>query len=273
MSDDFKVMLRSLYDRGILSKQTFLEVVGETDFSQERERRNAEKQRGDDKTFYPPIIQNLEQHPNDVNNKEEVPSKIEDEEKDASPDKKGPEKRNYNQSLLENAECPKCGEVFDFESEKEVAVETIECPNCEYHVSKKEILNVSEQEQEYEEAPYNKISELPDNIKNVMSNTLQKVWMDVFNDAYPQGEDYARKVAWSVIKKIARKNKKGKWVKKRNTAELDDIVISAVKDITPDETTLDDVYKMKKIEFLEKKQELLNKLFNKEDNNEDTAER
>ena len=211
MTDDFKTMLRSVYDRGGISKRTFVETVGETSYNEERDRRKAEKANGDEKTFYPPVIQNMEQHENDPDGKKEDETKIENEEKDASPDKKGPEAKNYTNS-----------------------------------------------------------SELPNEVKDFMSATLQDVWMGVFNGSSKEGPEYASNFAWEVVCKIANKNKSGKWIKKKDKTSMSDLVVSAVNEVEIPETTLDDVYKMKKIEFLDKKQDLINKLFNKEDKNENT---
>jgi len=172
MTDDYKTMLRSLYDRGVLSKQTFVEVVGETSYAEEKDRRMQEDVNGDNKIFYPPVIQNMEQDYNDPDGKETPDSKIEDEEKDASPDKKGPEAKNYTNS-----------------------------------------------------------SQLPADVKDYMSTTLQNVWMGVFNDAVSKGEEYALNIAWAVIGKIAKPNKDGKWTKKKSKASMDDLVISAVQEI------------------------------------------
>jgi len=202
MTDDYKTMLRSLYDRGVLSKQTFVEVVGETSYSEEKDRRSQEATKGDNKIFYPPVIQNMEQHPNDLNGK---PNK-EVDEKEVTPDKKGPEAKNYTNA-----------------------------------------------------------NELPSDVKDFMSATLQNIWLGVFNGASQEGTEYASNFAWEVISKLAKKNDKGKWIKKKDKTSINDLVVSAVNEVEIPETTLDDVYKMKKIEFLEKKQELLNKLFNKED--------
>jgi len=215
MSEEYKTLLRSLYDRGTLSKQTFVELVGEINYKEERDRRIKETKLGDTKTFYPPVIQNLEQHPDDVDNNDNI------DDEDLPEDKKGLESRNYNNAI---------------------------------------------KDKELEKAPYNKLSDLPSNVLDVMSKSLANIWMKVFNDAYSEGEDYARKVAWSVIKKIATKNSDGKWIKKKSKGSIEDLVTSAVKDLEYNDTTLDDVYKMKKIEFLDKKQELLSKLFSKENN-------
>jgi len=103
MTDDYKVMLRSLYDRGVLSKQTFVEVVGETGYNEERDRRLQEEKNDDNEIFYPPVIQNMEQHPNDPEG-EAVPD-VDKDEKEITPDKQGPEAKNYNQSIFATNEA------------------------------------------------------------------------------------------------------------------------------------------------------------------------
>jgi len=66
--------------------------------------------------------------------------------------------------------------------------------------------------------PYKKISELPDTVK-VLPIQAQKMWMRVFNRAIHNpkyNEETAFKVAWSVVKQFYKKNKDGKWVKRKN---------------------------------------------------------
>ena len=163
MTDEYKTLLRSLYDRGTLSKQTFVELVGDVNYKEERDRRVKEDKNDDDVTFYPPVIQNLEQHP-DVTNENEIDN-INDET--VPDDKKGPEAKNFNSASKEST-------------------------------------------------PYNKVSELPDEITEVMSKSLSQTWMEVFNDSVSDNDNEdAIEVAWSVIQKIASKNTDGKWVKKR----------------------------------------------------------
>lgn len=62
-------------------------------------------------------------------------------------------------------------------------------------------------------APYDKNSDLPDSVK-VLPEDAKSLWREVFNKSYSKGEDYARKVAWTVVKKSYKKNKDGNWVKK-----------------------------------------------------------
>jgi len=74
--------------------------------------------------------------------------------------------------------------------------------------------DIAKERKEYEEAPYNKISDLPKSVK-VLPAEGQQLWMQVFNENYKdKGEDEARKIAWSVVKQQYEKDKDGNWVKK-----------------------------------------------------------
>lgn len=61
ISDDFRKQLTEMYDRGVISKQTYVEVAGERDFFVEMARRSYEKDEIDD-VMYPPVIENEEQY-------------------------------------------------------------------------------------------------------------------------------------------------------------------------------------------------------------------
>jgi hypothetical protein len=103
ITDSIKEHLRSMYDRGLVSKQTYAEVAGENVyFDVEVERRKKETENNLDKHMYPPIIQNQEGRGFDI---EGQPIQIGPTPKDTSPekkakedvpsDKKGIEKKNY----------------------------------------------------------------------------------------------------------------------------------------------------------------------------------
>jgi len=68
----------------------------------------------------------------------------------------------------------------------------------------------------YIEAPYDKNSDLPDNVKNPLPSAAQTIWRNVFNQSIANGdtEEVARKKAWAAVKKGYKKNKDGDWVKK-----------------------------------------------------------
>lgn len=89
---EVRLLLRSMYDRGVLSKRTFTEVVGEVDFDIEVERRKKENTDNLDDIMEPPVIQN---------NGETEESK-KDTQDNENENKSGPEKKDFNQSSLED---------------------------------------------------------------------------------------------------------------------------------------------------------------------------
>lgn len=93
-SEEFLTNVRSLYDRGCLSKKTYAELVGQVDFETEIYRREKESKSGVDYIMYPQLTQNNEDKGIDIQGKNpnsENPDDIPD-------DKKGIEKQNYNMS-------------------------------------------------------------------------------------------------------------------------------------------------------------------------------
>jgi len=127
LSDDGKSLLRSVYDRGGLSKETFVELVGDVDYAVEVERRKNENKRHENVTMYPPVIQNQEQ----TVGPDESPSTPGVQ---PTSTKTGPEAKNFNQSF-ENTKCPYCEAIFDFESQQEIAIGVVQCPECEKAIS------------------------------------------------------------------------------------------------------------------------------------------
>jgi cation transport regulator len=74
-------------------------------------------------------------------------------------------------------------------------------------------------------APYRTVSELPERVKDNLPKDAQDIYKEAFNNAYKQfkdpskrryggdREEAAHRVAWSAVKKVYKKNKKGDWVK------------------------------------------------------------
>ncbi len=88
-SIDDKDFIKSLYDRGLISKRTMLELGISIDLDEEVERRKDEQSKGLDEkdypsTMYPPIVQNQPTDAGTDPNGEKV-----------TPDKKGPEAKNF----------------------------------------------------------------------------------------------------------------------------------------------------------------------------------
>lgn len=75
--------------------------------------------------------------------------------------------------------------------------------------------------------PYDRVSELPESVKNVLPSHAQSIYKEAFNSAWEQydtaserrgddtREETAHQVAWGAVKHDYRKGDGGKWVKKR----------------------------------------------------------
>jgi len=75
--------------------------------------------------------------------------------------------------------------------------------------------------------PYKTISNLPENVKNVLPKHAQEIYQQAFNSAWDEydepeerrgdssREETAHRVAWSAVKKVYEKNEAtGKWQRK-----------------------------------------------------------
>jgi cation transport regulator len=175
ITDSLRDHFRSAYDRGLLSKRTYTEVIGDFDIDIEIKRRNFETEEGLEKTMYPPIITNQEDRGLDtIKNKDVIP-----------PDKLGPEAKNYKSSFSIQEIEPYDGTETEF-------VEALQ-----------------EFSKIYEEAPYQTNKDLPTSVKKY-SKEAQNVFREAFNNAlkYYKDEIKAFKVAWKILKQIINKEKK-----------------------------------------------------------------
>lgn len=176
ITDSLRDHFRSAYDRGLLSKRTYTEVIGDFDLDIEIKRRNTETEEKLEEKLYPPVTVNNEDKGIDLikNN----PKKTET----IPPDKIGPEKKNFKSSITE---------IEPYEGSDTEFIEALHDFNAEY-----------------EEAPYKKNSDLPLAVKKY-SKEAQTAFREAFNNALEQYKDEAKafKVAWSVLKKIVNKEK------------------------------------------------------------------
>ena len=64
--------------------------------------------------------------------------------------------------------------------------------------------------------PYDKLSDLPDSVKDNLPHHAQEIFKEAFNSASEEyvEEETAFKVAWSAVKKKYEKNDDDKWVEK-----------------------------------------------------------
>jgi hypothetical protein len=87
--------LRSGYDRGVLSYESYIDVLG-LDYNTEKERRIKEAKSGEEEIFYPRIITNQEDKGIDIVTKKPKNEKNEDQNKN------GPEKNNFKNAEIIN---------------------------------------------------------------------------------------------------------------------------------------------------------------------------
>ena len=108
ISDSLRDHLRSMYDRGVLSKQTYSEVVGEIDFDIEVVRRGNETKDNLDKKMYPPVVDNREGVGIDLDGEDpklkiiapqpKLPPRTSPANPKVPVSKQGPEKKNFKGS-------------------------------------------------------------------------------------------------------------------------------------------------------------------------------
>lgn len=86
IDDSLRNHLRSMYDRGVISKQSYTEIVGDVSFEIEVSRREQETKDKLDDIMFPPVVTNQEGTGFDTPTKDNVPT-----------DKLGVEKKNFKQ--------------------------------------------------------------------------------------------------------------------------------------------------------------------------------
>lgn len=64
--------------------------------------------------------------------------------------------------------------------------------------------------------PYERITSLPDSVKDNLPKHAQEIYKEAYNSAWEQydhEEERAHRVAWAAVKQKYHKNDDGKWVK------------------------------------------------------------
>jgi cation transport regulator len=69
---------------------------------------------------------------------------------------------------------------------------------------------------EREIVPYEKLSDLPDSVRNNLPKHAQEIYKEAYNSAEEQygEEERAHRVAWSAVENKYEKNDQGNWVSK-----------------------------------------------------------
>jgi cation transport regulator ChaB len=121
-AQDFKELMRSLSDRGLISNSTVIAICGDNTVNYELERRIREKEikQGDEYSMYPKVIQNQEEKGIDISGEQK--NNIQKEEKVPEDRKKGtPESKNWNQAMLDEEELIEDELVFSEAEDLELA--------------------------------------------------------------------------------------------------------------------------------------------------------
>jgi len=167
LTQELLTHIRSAYDRGDISKETYSSIFG-MKWNVEVSRRIKEITSSVEDLMQPHAVQVQDSV------EENTPSDTET----TTDDKKGPEKKNFEQN-------------------------------------RKLQISAAKKLKNYNEAPYKTIKDLPATVK-VLPSVAKKMWLDVFNKEYKESkdEDTARKVAWDKAKESYIMDKDSNWVKK-----------------------------------------------------------
>jgi phage FluMu protein Com len=201
--------LRSAYVYGAITVETYQEILN-IDPDKELERMKKEWADGLRDYYYPHLIQNSEKDPDNVSL---PPTTKKQNEKQNEKDKQPEDMQKASDKLM--VRCKKCGNEFDLLSIAESGMGYVKCPKCTEAVTQEDAIN----QEELEIAPYKNIEELlkkHPGMKKYPKGALE-VFIKVFNENLPKGEDYAFPVAWTALKRWMKKHgykKVGKdWVK------------------------------------------------------------
>lgn len=269
LTDPMKAMLRSLYDRGLLSKQRTIEDVGDIiGFEVEVERRDKENEDDLPNRMKPPVIQNLEQ--------------FEDPELEDQNKKPGtPEADNFTQAVLEHFGSrhlikkkkkkksdgelktsfdnidqlpddiknilPVAGQllflkVFNESFAKNDDIEQV--LNHTWSIIEKDYEKKSDSDKWIKKASVK-------DYKNSMSVFVYKFFTDIYEIAFEKSnsQSNALTTALAVVEKFCKKNQSGIWVKDRSISKEQ---IASIDDPEVMEKLLDMELKQKKIHILNK---------------------
>jgi cation transport regulator len=66
--------------------------------------------------------------------------------------------------------------------------------------------------------PYDKLTDLPDSVRNNLPKHAQEIYQAAYNSAEEQygEESWAHRVAWSAVENKYEKNENGDWVEKKD---------------------------------------------------------
>jgi cation transport regulator ChaB len=226
--------LRQGFIYGAISIKTYQEILG-IDPQSERERMEDEQESKDRELFYPHVIQNTEKDPDPIPTIKRSPVSKKEIEKDVEKEKDGVPDKTYkvkgeveDAKLLETdayyrnrVEDPSKFQKDSFKTiifSKEKGIKAIvgkkkneTSLTIQSILFDKEKFTMQEAEKwlkdhdyaeygslkEIEDAPYHRLSELPDNVKK-LSKDLQELWMRTWNSVYAKDKDEKKafRISW-----------------------------------------------------------------------------
>ena len=202
LTDAMKALIRSLYDRGLIAKETIVEGVTNYKFASEVEKRKKETKDDLDTIMEAPVILNQDNDsvPSSNPNTEQQPEKKKSEKQTAQLEEETKDLSDEEKELFISAytECSeKCTEL--------------DCDEDFIHKTALEWAN--KVVKEYIEAPYTKTN-YPPQIKNLPVGA-RNLWIRVFNQVLKDtgDEDKARQVAWHEVGLKYKKGPDGKYHK------------------------------------------------------------
>jgi len=271
ITDDMRALFRSLYDRGLVSKEDMITDVAMQDFESTIEKLVKEKNRKLQDICYPPIIQNLEQYPNADNMDD---NNMEDKNKKPGT----PEADNFNNAVLQNVDKFKKAEKVEIIAPYDTIddlPENVKNPlpvgaqliwlrtfNAIYKETGDEDqarqgawAQVKTKYRKSNDGKWVKKASLED-YESKMSSYTYKYFQELYETAleHAESEDNALETALAIIEKVSTKNKDGVLVKDKTLTKAQ---MEKVEDA-------DVVSQMLNLELKEKKLSLLDKLLKDE---------
>lgn len=185
LTDEMRSMLRSMFDRGVVSHQNATEDIANMNFEVQLNRNKREDKNNVTDIMTPPLIQNL----GESNENEEMDdNNLEDQDKKPNT----PEADNFNKALLEH---------YGRKHKKK---------------TKKKTDKTYSEEQE-PVTSFENIDQLSQTIKSTLSVPAQLLWLKTYNSTYKTTEDVERSLtkAWEKVSEIYEEVEEGSiWVKK-----------------------------------------------------------
>ena len=238
LTDEMRAMIRSMYDRGDVSRQDGVEQTTGLDFETQVQRIIKEKARGLDKTCKPPIIQNMEQYDEPTNDN----NNMEDQGKKPG----SPEADNFNNAILKNyksileakkntlVKCTGCNLVFDYASVPEKRMGSVLCPGCGKEILQDgklvaKLSNPNTATVDEIATPYENIDALPTDLKEILPTGAQIIWTKEFNDNLKVSVNIekASLSAWAKVEEKYETVDEGKFVKKVTVEQYKDRMSAA----------------------------------------------